>query len=309
MLLLALLLTACQGRANAPQAAPGPLPILSFSAVLDQQIREAMQQARPTIEAAAAHDPNAEAWQRCDFATVLNDTLHFDPAEHTDLRTAPFGQWSPWLTDYCLLHEFLVDSTSLAKAGEGTYARPVRLPTRTGRQLYLAGTELLVLLEFRPGAFRGMALAAHNTFGGLTHHFYPHPEAELLVLTAVRGDMGAGRGASGEAITDLQVYDLRHNQWLLNTPVGRYETHFGYTNDNGEDSPSEELDVQRQYKVLDRGRTIWLGAYTVQGNAPDTARVQPQLPPDLLGDAADTTGQLPAGTYRLQQGQYRRVGD
>lgn len=287
--------------ALSPASAALPARFVSFTSVIDRRIKDASERAQPIIDSLARLQPDYEAARYCDLGETLHELLGADTEQVDQIRPYVFNQWSPWLTNYCLLHAFLADSASVLptiSAGErpSGYPRPVHLPTRSARKLYLVGEQQVALLEFRPdGAFRGMMLGHANPFGGVEHLLFTQADAELLVLTTVHGNMGAGRCASGESATYLQVYDLLHDQWLLNERVGRSEIMLGGCEDeNGAEVGSQELDVTRSYRVRDQGRTLHLGGYTVSGDATDT----------------DTTStELAEGTYRLRQGRYQRVGN
>ena len=296
--------------APAASAAPPAGRFVSFTWALDRRIEAAYERARPIMDSLAHSRPDYEAERRCDFGETLNDLLVPNKRDFDSEWPYVFDRWSPWLTDYCLLNAFLADSARVLAPGPrqeppSSYPRPVRLPSRSGRQLYLAGEQQIALLEFRPdGAFRGMMLGHANTFGGVEHHLYPHPDAELLVLTTTHGDMGAGRCASGQSATFLQVYDLLHDQWLLDERVAGSETRLGgCEGENGEEVGGSDWEEERRYEVRDQGRTLRFGSYTSSGDGP---HIYPDYPD--ADTATSANPELADGTYRLRQGRYRRTG-
>jgi len=222
-------------------------------------------------------------------------------------------RWTPWLADFCVLRDYLDEGT-------GKYARPVPLPNRAKRQLFLAGASEMILVEFAAKKFRFVWLGSRTTyhFGGDTSHaLYYYPDAELLVLQNVNGAMGAGRGASGSATTWLQVFDIKQDAWLVNTPIAWYSTSVGYTDDNDTDYAGGEQTISRKWQLQAQGRTLCLGGYAIVGrkryddkNEPDAYRA-PTLTPRLREAMQDDTTLdkyvLPAGTYHLLEGQYRRT--
>lgn len=290
----------------APAAAPAGR-FVSFTWALDRRIEAAYERARPIMDSLARFQPDYEAQRRCDLGETINDLLGAKNEEFDLIQPYVCDRWSPWLTDYCLLTAFLADSARVLAPGPreeppSRYPQPVRLPSRSGRQLYLAGEQQIALLEFRPdGAFRGMMLGHANSFGGVEHQLYPHPDAELLVLTTTHGNMGAGRCASGESATYLQIYDLLQDQWLLNERVARSETRLGGCEDeNGEQAGGSDWEEARRYAVRDQGRTLRFGPYTSSGDGPT-------IYPDA-DTAANALAEMADGTYRLRQARYQRAG-
>lgn len=266
---------------------------VAFTDSIDQQI------------AAAALPPGPEARERCEFTRYVPDD-RLDEGECCN-------DWTPWLTEFYALEEFLPWGGDSDTTG-GRYPRPVLLPNAAGRQLFLAESSevgSIVLLEFRDGRYRALVLGRHNVFGGVRHRLYRHPDADLLVLENTLGAMGAGRGAGGYADTHLQTYDLRRNRWLLDTHVYLYDTQLGYEDEAGENHEGGNQSIHRYYRVRDRGRTIVLGKYLL--NAGEQVPANPaafrlrRRPPRLYGRQDADSTDLPAGTYRLVAGRYRRV--
>jgi hypothetical protein len=94
--------------------------------------------------------------------------------------------------------------------------------------------------------------------------------------------------------------------------VGRYETSFGYTDEQGRNVSGQDQEVTRAYRVLDKGRTVVLGKYAIDQNPDLDVRGAatdsfPALPPYLLGSASAPPEAFPPGTYRLRAGKYQRV--
>lgn len=251
---------------------------LDFTDSIDQRIAE------------AALPPGPEARERCEFTRYVPD----DRLDEDECCNA----WTPWLTEFCALDEFRGRGEA-SDTTTGRYPRPVPVPNAAGRQLFLAESSEfgpIVLLEFRGGRYRARVLGRHNVFGGIRHRLYGSARAELLLFENTYGHMGAGRGSSGQAVTWLQVYDLRRDQWAFSACIGRTEEYHGYTADDGREVPSRYFEASRPYTVRDQGRTIVLGRYqqhTAEGASPD--------------ETMATGPDLPAGTYRLVAGRYRRV--
>ena len=274
---------------------PPPRPVLCdscyFSAEIDQRI---------------AREPNTED---CSIFTTF-ETATQQQLPELNRRTT---RWTPWLTDFCVLRDYLAE-------GRGKYARPVPLPNRANRQLFLAGASEMILVEFAAEKFRFVWLGSRTTysFGGDTSHaLYYYPDAELLVLQNVNGAMGAGRGASGSASTWLQIFDIKQDAWLINTPIEWYNTSVGYTDSDETDHAGGEQTISRKWQLQAHGRTLRLGGYEVAGhkryddeNEPDNYQA-PKLTQRLREAMEENTTLdkyvLPAGTYRLVMGQYRRT--
>ncbi|WP_165822037.1 hypothetical protein [Hymenobacter edaphi] len=255
---------------------------LAFTDSVDQRIADA---ARP---------PGPQARERCEL-------MRYVPADRLDEEEC-CNEWTPWLTEFCALEEFIPTG-----AAEGSYPRPVPLPNAAGRQLFLAGSPYfgpIVLLEFRGPRYRARVLGRHSGFGGIRHQLYRSADAELLVLENTYGHMGAGRGSSGSAVTWLQIYDLRRDQWLFSALTSRTEEYHGYTDDEGREVPSRYLEASRDYAVRDQGRTVVLGRYRPHATAADDR--SDTVAYSLAGAAG---ADLPAGTYRLGAGRYRRAGN
>jgi hypothetical protein len=187
-------------------------------------------------------------------------------------------------------------------APHSRYERPVRLPHSGGRRLFLAGGfDPVLLLEFAADRFRFIVLNEEGGVGGpvafgVTYRYYPHPEGDLLVLTNADGSLGAG-GRSGAVTTWLSVFDFGHDRWLLDTVVDAYAA---ISEPTARDDGTQE--VTRDYQVRDEGRIVVLGRYHRQGSA----RTSPTLPLLEFGQPP-ARFDLPAGTYRVQQGRYQRV--
>jgi hypothetical protein len=195
---------------------------------------------------------------------------------------------------------------------EDTYPQPVPIPNQAGRQLYLVGEGLIALLEFKQDRFRALPVGEANTFGGVTHTLLRSPAAELLVLESVRGTMGMGRGASGFAITWLQVYDLGRNTWAVQVPVGCYNTHLGYTDETAEEVAGGEQTIAQAWHWQEQGRVLVLGRYHVSGGANYLEDGQPgtytsSTAPTLFKEELeqDSMQLLPPGRYAWRQGKYQ----
>jgi hypothetical protein len=253
---------------------------------------------------------NAPTAEECSIFTTFEAATH-QPTPELNRRTTT---WTPWLTDYCVLRDYLDEGT-------GPYARPVPVPNRENRQLFLAGASDMILVEFTAGKFRFVWLGTRTTysFGGDTSHaLYYYPDAELLVLQNVNGAMGMGRGASGSASTWLQIFDIKQDAWLVNTPIAWYSTSLGYADEDGTDHAGGEQIISRKWQLRAHGRALRLGGYDVVGrkryddeNEPDAYRaatLTQQLREAMEDDTTLDKYVLPAGTYRLLRGQYRRTG-
>jgi hypothetical protein len=253
---------------------------------------------------------NAPSAGECSLFTTFEAATQQQTPELNRRTTA----WTPWLTNYCALRDYLDEGT-------GPYARPVPVPNRENRQLFLAGDSDMILVEFAAERFRFVWLGIRTTyhFGGDTSHaLYYYPDAELLVLQNVNGAMGAGRGASGSASTWLQIFDIKQDAWLINTPIEWYSTSVGYTTEDETDHAGGEQTISRKWQLQAHGRTLRLGGYEVMGrkryddeNEPDSyqaATLTQQLRAAMKEDTTLDKYVLPAGTYRLLKGQYRRTG-
>jgi len=264
-----------------------PAPTWRFNEIIDRQI--------------AADTLN----RGCDFEEVLGAVPNAEESSDYAL-----GIWTPWRTDFCALSQFLAAPTKPVFPTEDTaYVRPVSLANGTGRQLFIVQEAMgyIALLEFKVGRFRASVLGKHSIFGGVEHRLHHPAGSSLLEVVSTYGNMGAGRGASGEATTTLQLYDLDHDQWLLNAPVGYVETYLGYEDEEGE-NPSQNLEISRYYRVLNQGRTVVLGYYRVD-NTTESPRPHDStatLPPPLGGNNAAPAAPepFPPGTYRLVAGRY-----
>jgi hypothetical protein len=276
-------------------ASPTSLPCrtCSFTEAIDRRI--------------AAVDPTGDNPLCCNFADLATPLLPVDSdsgaQEPASLYPKTLG-WSAWTTDYRVLHMYLFNSKFEQEHGsfEPRYKKPVRLPSATGRQLFIAGGyDPVLLLEFEGERFRFIILNAEGgengpVAAGVSHHFYPHPEGDLLVLTNTDGSLGAG-GMSGEVTTWLSVIDISHDKWLLDTVVDDFSA---YAQPTASSSGTQE--VKRVYQVRDEGRTVHLGAYSFKGSPRQYAK----LPPLKL-DQPSAKRDLPAGTYHLLDGRYQRV--
>ena len=198
------------------------------------------------------------------------------------------------------------------------YTQPVPVPNRESRLLFLVGSEEMILLEFRENTFRFVWLGVRTTygFGGETSHaLHYYDDAELLVLQNVNGALGMGRGASGSACTWLQIFDIKHDKWLVNTPIGWYNTRMGYEDENGANQAGGEQTVSRRWQLRAHGRTLRLGGYQVQGKQRDgdepdsyaTATLTRQIKTAIEEDATLNKYVWRSGTYHLLNGQYQRV--
>lgn len=196
--------------------------------------------------------------------------------------------WSAWSRNY----QWLSWCLHRPEPGEAPrpHQRPVRLPTSTGRLLYLSSpggfSYPTILVEFEAGRFRVIVLTT-DLAGEVSHAYYRHPDAELLVLTHTDGYQAPGSFAR---TTWLSVLDLRRDTWLLDTVVeaGRRLTE------------DEDQYAQRQYQVRDAGRTLVLGRYRAVYPGP---YLYAKLPP--LEDRPQMRLDLPPGTYRLRDGHYQ----
>jgi hypothetical protein len=275
---------------------PPPRPVVCDSCYFSEEIDQRIMR-----------DSNAE---NCSIFTTFEEATHQDIPELNRRITT----WTPWLTNFCVLRDYL-------EPGTGTYARPVPLPNRQHRQLFLAGASEMILVEFAAEKFRFVWLGSRTTysFGGDTSHaLYYYPDAELLVLQNVNGAMGMGRGASGSASTWLQVYDIKQDAWLINTPIEWYNTSVGYTDNDETEHAGGEQTISRKWQLQAHGRTLRLGGYEVVGrkryddeNEPDgylAPTLTQQLREAMEEDTTLDKYVLPAGTYRLVKGQYRRTG-
>ncbi|MBF9141376.1 hypothetical protein [Hymenobacter properus] len=243
--------------------------------------------------------------KRCNFDEVIRLLTQQENADSLKLRT-------DWRTDFCALDEFLTVVPPPANAEPDPYDKPVALPVAAGRELYIVEgmAGYYVLLEFGKDRYRASILGQKNTFGGLTHQVFARPDTTLLVLTNVDGWMGAGRGATGEATTRLQIYDLERDEWLLDAPVGRYETGLSSETDDGEQSPGQEQNVSRYYRVLNQARTVVLGRYRIDSSSekPLSKDSTDTMPIGLFGDEPPVKQEpYPPGTYRLVAGWYQRA--
>jgi hypothetical protein len=78
------------------------------------------------------------------------------------------------------------------------YKKPVRLPSATGRLLFIAGGyDPVLLLEFEGERLRFLILNADGgangpLAAGVSNRFYAQPEGNLLVLANTDGSLGAG---------------------------------------------------------------------------------------------------------------------
>jgi hypothetical protein len=187
-------------------ASPTSLPCrtCSFTEAIDRRI--------------AAVDPTGDNPLCCNFAELATPLLPVDAAsgESQPANLAPQALgWSAWTTDYRILHMCLFNSKFEQEHGnfEPRYKKPVRLPSATGRQLFIAGGyDPVLLLEFEGERFRFLILNAEGgengpVAAGVSHRFYSHSQGDLLVLTNTDGSLGAG-GMSGEVTTWLSVIDL-----------------------------------------------------------------------------------------------------
>jgi hypothetical protein len=276
-------------------ASPTSLPCrtCSFTEAIDRRI--------------AAVDPTGDNPLCCNFADLATPLLPIDAdsgtQEPASLDPKTLG-WSAWTTDYRILHMYLFNSKFEQEHGsfEPRYKKPVRLPSATGRQLFIAGGyDPVLLLEFEGERFRFIILNAEGgengpVAAGVSHRFYPHPEGDLLVLTNTDGSLGAG-GRMGEVTTWLSVVDISHDTWLLDTVVDDFSSYERPTA-----SASGTQEVKRVYQVSNEGRTVLLGAYSFKGSPRQYAK----LPPLKL-DQPPAKRDLPAGTYHLLDGRYQRV--
>jgi hypothetical protein len=276
-------------------ASPPSLPCrtCSFTEAIDRRI--------------AAVDPTGDNPLCCNFADLATPLLPVDAdsgtQESASLAPKTLG-WSAWTTDYRILHMYLFNAKFEQEHGnfEPRYKKPVRLPSATGRQLFIAGGyDPVLLLEFAGERFRFLILNAEGgengpLAAGVSHRFYAQPQGDLLVLTNTDGSLGA-RGVMGEVTTWLSVLDLSHDTWLLDTIVDDYSAYEQPT-----PSTSGTQEVKRVYRVSDQGRTVLLGAYSFTGSP----RKYAKLPPLKL-DQPQAKRDLPAGTYQLLDGRYQRV--
>jgi hypothetical protein len=182
-------------------ASPTSLPCrtCSFTAAIDQRI--------------AAVDPTGDNPLCCNFADLATPLLPVDAdsgtQESAGLAPKTLG-WSAWTTDYRILHRYLFNAKFEQEHGnfEPRYKKPVRLPSATGRQLFIAGGyDPVLLLEFEGERFRFLILNAEGgengpLAAGVSHRFYAQPQGDLLVLTNTDGSLGAG-GVMGEVTTWL----------------------------------------------------------------------------------------------------------
>jgi hypothetical protein len=283
--------------AQTPSTAASPTSLscrtCSFTEAIDRRI--------------AAVDPTGDNPLCCNFAELATPLLPVDAAsgESQPANLAPQALgWSAWTTDYRILHMYLFNSKFEQEHGnfEPRYKKPVRLPSATGRQLFIAGGyDPVLLLEFEGERFRFLILNAEGgengpVAAGVSHRFYSHSQGDLLVLTNTDGSLGAG-GMSGEVTTWLSVIDISHDKWLLDTVVADFSTYARPTA-----SASGTQEVKRVYQVSDEGRTVLLGAYSFKGSTRQYAK----LPPLKL-EQPQAKRDLPAGTYHLLDGRYQRV--
>jgi hypothetical protein len=246
----------------------------------------------------------------CDFEAVRASL----PVGEND--EAALGQWTPWRIDTCALKELgeLPEEATTAlpenTAYSSSWVEPVRVANATGRNLFIVQTNgnYVSLLETQPGRYRACQLGRANELGGLSYQLCPRRRPRLLVLTKVEGYMGHGHCASGESFTRLQVYDLAHDNWLLNAPLGRYQTTLSCENDSGQEVPGRETGVQRYCRVADDGQTILLGYYA--DNLDEGAPVRDSaatMPPSIFGSEAGAAAAYPPGTYQLRGSRYQRI--
>jgi hypothetical protein len=316
LLLLALLATACDTHPAATTPSPPGAPAARSSApgrtptVAPKSAAGATSHPCTFAQALAARIAQAPACADCDFEAFC---------QQPDTTIAPSSEgsvaWTPWSTNWGMLQALLPahpPTKEVVDTREGTYPQPVCIPNQAGRQLYLVGEGLIALLEVEQDRFRALPVGEANTFGGVTHSLLRAPAAELLVLESVRGTMGMGRGASGFAITWLQVYDLARNTWALQVPVGCYNTHLGYTDEAGEDVAGGEQTIVQAWHWQQQGRVLVLGPYRVSGEA---NYLQDGMPGTYTSSTAPTNFkqeleqdslQLRApGRYAWRQGKYQ----
>jgi hypothetical protein len=256
------LATACFLLALPAQAQiPSSQPV-TFSPALDRRISQA---------AAASNTP-------CDLQQVA-----------LSAQTSS-GAWSAWQTDYCLLGNLLVDPAYRAR---GSYPVPVRLLNTAGRQLFLAGYEPTVLLEFAADRFRFIDLGdMGDTEGSPTvwHQFYPHPEGDLLQIRTRTGGMGK---AGGAVATWLSMLDIEQGKWVLADVLIGVEEDLGI---------HDQHEATRFYQVQEGGRTLVLGKYRL-----DAGPYQYPHLPAAVSRPEEAEADLSAGTYHLLAGKYERV--
>lgn len=314
--LLALLATACNTQPAATTPSP-PEALAAHPAAPEHTSRTAPNAAARTTShsstfapALAARIAQAPACADCDFETFCQqpDTT-LTPRSEGDVA------WTPWSTKWGMLQPLLPAYSPAPKVvdnQEGTYPQPVRIPNQAGRELYLVGEGLVALLEVEQDRFRVLPVGEANTFGGVTHTLLRTPAAELLILESVRGSMGMGHGASGFAITWLQGYDLVRDTWVLQVPVGCYNTHLGYTDEAGEDVAGGEQTIEQAWHWQQQGRVLVLGPYRVSGEA---NYLQDGRPGTYTSTTAPTTFKqeleqdsvqlLAPGRYVWRQGKYQ----
>lgn len=184
-------------------------------------------------------------------------------------------------------------------------ASPVRVANAAGRALFIVPTDFggLWLLETQTARYRLCRLGRINEFGGIAYQLCPRQRPRLLVLTNTEGSMGAGRCASGEAHTWLQVYDLAQDKLLLNALLGRYQTTLSC-----DDAEGQEVGVARYCRVAPDGQTIVLGYYADDlGEGAPRRDSAAALPPSIFGAEGPAATSYPPGTYHWQAGRYQRA--
>jgi hypothetical protein len=279
LLLLGLLLSTltCAQAPTAPAPVAGPACHgCSFADAIDAQIRAAQTAAT-----------SADCCQPENLLRLLPPQPTAGNQDQGYVRSKAVG-WSASSRNYQWLSWCL--PAPEARQALRPYQQPLRLPSSTGRQLYLSSpggfSNPVILVEFEAGRFRLIVLTT-DLAGSVQHAYYRHPDAELLVLTHTDGFQAPGAYAR---TTWLSVFDLRQDQWLLDTVV---EADARYTGE-------QEQYAQRQYRVLDAGRTLVLGRYrsAARGKYPYASLPPREDRPQMLHD-------LPPGTYRLLGGRYQ----
>lgn len=274
--LLLALLTATLTHAQPAAPAAGPACHgCSFSDGIDARIR------------AAAQAAGADSSQPEELLRLLPPRPAAGNQDQGYVRSKA-GAWSAWSRSYQWL-SWCLHQPEAGKAPQ-PYEKPLRLPTSTGRLLYLSSpggfSSPTLLVEFEAEQFRVIVLTT-DLAGRVQHTYHRHPDAELLVLTHTDGYQAPGSFAY---TTWLSVLDLRLDQWLLDTVVeaGR---RFTYDDDQY---------AGRHYQVQDAGRTLVLGRYRATGQGKYQSA---SLPP--LEDRPQMRHDLPPGTYRLRAGRYQ----